>query len=150
MEVYPIRKARFEDARSIAKFNQNMALETENKILADEVIMPGVEAVLKDESKGFYYVAETDEKVIGQLMITFEWSDWRNNTIWWIQSVYVDEPFRGKGIYKALYEKVKSDARNAGIQTIRLYVEKENHLAQSVYQKLGMEETVYDMYEVNL
>lgn len=150
MEAFQIRRARSEDYATIAQFNQNMALETENKILPDELIVPGVKAILDDAGKGFYYVAEADGEVIGQLMITFEWSDWRNNTIWWIQSVYVKENWRGKGIYKALYEQVKQDAKAANIQTIRLYVEKENQRAQEVYRKLGMQETVYDMYEANL
>ncbi len=145
-----IRSATLADTALIAKFNQKMALETENKILADSLIIPGVEAILKDAVKGRYFVAEEEGIIRGQLMITYEWSDWRNNTIWWIQSVYVEETFRGKGLYKALYEEVKKEARLALVDTIRLYVEKENQTAQTVYEKLGMEETVYQMYEATL
>ncbi len=145
-----IRSATLNDAQLIAQFNQKMALETENKVLPDELIIPGVEAVLKDPVKGQYFVAEVDGVMRGQLMITYEWSDWRNNTIWWIQSVYVEEAFRGQGLYKALYEAVKEAAKKANIQTIRLYVERENSTAQKVYEKLGMEETVYAMYEATL
>lgn len=145
-----IRSATLNDAQLIAQFNQKMALETENKVLPDELIIPGVEAVLIDPVKGQYFVAEVDGVMRGQLMITYEWSDWRNNTIWWIQSVYVEEAFRGQGLYKALYEAVKEAAQKAHIQTIRLYVEKENFTAQKVYEKLGMEETVYAMYEATL
>lgn len=150
METFQIRRAQMDDAATIAQFNQNMAMETEHKVLPDHLIVPGVKAVFEDDTKGFYYVAESGGEVVGQLMITFEWSDWRNNTIWWIQSVYVKESFRGKGIYKALYEQVKIDARVEGVKTIRLYVEKENQSAQAVYRKLGMSETVYDMYEATL
>jgi len=145
-----IRGANPEDISLIAQFNQKMALETEDKTLPDSLIIPGVEAVLKDAVKGRYYVAEEEGTMVGQLMITYEWSDWRNKTVWWIQSVYVEEAFRGRGIYKGLYEAVKKDAKQEGIQTIRLYVEKENHTAQKVYEKLGMEETVYTMYEATL
>lgn len=145
-----IRSATLADTALIAEFNQKMALETENKVLPDSHIIPGVTAILKDAVKGRYFVAEEDGIMRGQLMITYEWSDWRNNTIWWIQSVYVEEAFRGKGLYKALYEEVKKEARLAQVDTIRLYVEKENHTAQKVYEKLGMEETVYTIYEATL
>lgn len=144
---FTIRKGKIEDALTIAQFNQKMAMETENKILGDELIIPGVNRILEDAQKGHYYVAEFNEEIVGQLMITFEWSDWRNSTIWWIQSVYVKEPFRNKGIYKALYQKVVADAKLNGVKTIRLYVEKENLTARSVYQKLGMEKSNYLMYE---
>ncbi|MDX5320458.1 MAG: GNAT family N-acetyltransferase [Bacteroidota bacterium] len=150
MKSFQIRQAKKADALTIARFNQNMAWETESKKLADELIIPGVQAVLDDPLKGRYYVAEQDGAVIGQLMITYEWSDWRNQTIWWIQSVYVNENSRGNGVYKALYEAVKNDASSAGVKTIRLYVEKENQVAKTVYRKLGMHETVYDLYEVIL
>lgn len=150
MKTPIIRIAQNRDLHSIAGFNQKMAWETEHKELPDAVIFHGVEAVLKDPLKGFYLVAEVDNVVIGQLMITFEWSDWRNTNIWWIQSVFVEKEHRGKGIYTALYEKIKDEARLKGVHTIRLYVEKENATAQSVYEKLGMEETVYKLYEVTL
>ena len=144
---FTIRKGILADAMVIARFNQLMALETENKTLADELIVPGVNAVLKDPAKGHYYVTEHNGEVVGQLMITFEWSDWRNSNIWWIQSVYVKEEYRNKGIYKALYQKVLEDAKLQEVKTIRLYVEKENLTARSVYQKLGMEKSNYLMYE---
>ncbi|HCS19908.1 MAG TPA: GNAT family N-acetyltransferase [Bacteroidetes bacterium] len=150
MKTPIIRLAQHRDLPAIASFNQKMARETEDKELPDSLILPGVEAVLNDPLKGFYLVAETDNVLIGQLMITYEWSDWRNANIWWIQSVYVEKAYRGQGIYTALYEKIKEEARVNGVQTIRLYVEKENAVAQSVYEKLGMEETVYKLYEVTL
>jgi ribosomal protein S18 acetylase RimI-like enzyme len=150
MKTPVIRLARKSDLHSIASFNQKMAWETEHKELPDTLIIPGVEAVFNDPLKGFYLVAEVDDLVVGQLMITYEWSDWRNNEVWWIQSVFVEKEYRGQGVYKALYEKVKTEAINKGVQTIRLYVEKENNQAQAVYEKLGMEETVYKLYEVTL
>ncbi|MHB1278976.1 MAG: GNAT family N-acetyltransferase [Bacteroidia bacterium] len=150
MKTPIIRFAQHRDLRSIASFNQKMARETEQKDLPDVLILPGVEAVLNDPLKGFYLVAEADNVVVGQLMITYEWSDWRNTNIWWIQSVFVEKEYRGKGVYTALYEKIKEEARLKGVHTIRLYVEKENADAQSVYEKLGMEETVYKLYEVTL
>lgn len=150
MKTPTIRLAKVPDLHSIASFNQKMAWETEHKELPESTVIPGVEAVLNDPLKGFYLVAELDGGVIGQLMITYEWSDWRNTNIWWIQSVYVEKEHRGKGVYAALYEKIKDEARLNGVHTIRLYVEKENDTAQSVYEKLGMEETVYKLYEVTL
>ena len=145
-----IRNATPQDTETITEFNQKMAWETEERRLDDSIICPGVRAILEDPDKGFYIIALEGEKIVGQLMITYEWSDWRNNTIWWIQSVYVHEDYRGQGIYKRLYEEIKKRAGQAGISTIRLYVEKENTRAQGVYEKLGMHECQYHMYEVNL
>lgn len=145
-----IRAAEKKDLEVIADFNIRMAWETEDKELDRQTILAGVEALLNDPLKGRYYLASGNGKVIGQLMITYEWSDWRNETIWWIQSVYVETEFRGQGVYRALYEKVCAEASASGIHTIRLYVEKNNLNAQAVYEKLGMEETVYKMYEVTL
>lgn len=144
-----IRLAEPSDALSIVDFNQRMARETENKELPTEIIAAGVAAVFADREKGFYVVAENAAKeVTGCLMITFEWSDWRNNWFWWIQSVYVRADARGQGVYKQLYDWVKAEARAKGnVCGIRLYVEKENAVAQKVYARLGMDETVYLMYE---
>lgn len=145
-----IKKADSSHLPVIARFNQEMALETENKVLPDEIILPGVKAVLDDPSKGFYLIAEVNGEMAGQLMITYEWSDWRNATIWWIQSVYVVGIHRKKGLYSALYDHVKEQAKKAGVKTIRLYVEKQNSTAQEVYRRLGMEPGIYDFYEATL
>lgn len=143
-----IRLAEPTDALSIIDFNQCMARETEDKELPTEIITAGVNAVFADKQKGFYVVAENPEKeVVGCLMITFEWSDWRNGWFWWIQSVYVRADFRGQGVYRKLYDWVKAEARKQNVRGFRLYVEKENTIAQNVYSRLGMEETVYKMYE---
>ena len=143
-----IRIAKVEDAPDLIEFNQAMALETEGKQLETRVLQSGVEAVFNDEKKGFYVVAEEENKIIGGLMITFEWSDWRNNWFWWIQSVYILPEMRGRKIYSQLYKFVKEKAReNGNVCGFRLYVEKENVNAQKVYEKVEMEKSHYLMYE---
>ena len=143
-----IRIAKIEDAPDLVEFNQAMALETEGKRLETDVLKSGVEAVFNDEKKGFYVVAEEENKIIGGLMITFEWSDWRNSWFWWIQSVYILPEARGRKIYRKLYDFVKQKAReNGNVCGFRLYVEKENVNARRVYEKLNMEASHYLMYE---
>lgn len=143
-----IRKANLNDVETIAKFNYNLAYETENKELNMDVLRKGVENLIKDNSKGQYYVYTIDEKIVGQIMYTYEWSDWRNKTFLWVQSVYVDKEHRKKGVFKSLYNQVKSFCDNDdSIGGIRLYVEKQNKNAQSTYKSLGMIECEYDMYE---
>lgn len=143
-----IRKAIKEDIDALIGFNEAMALETEDKRLPTATLRKGVEAVFDDPKKGFYLVAEDEGRVIGGLMVTYEWSDWRNAWFWWIQSVYVNSDYRGKRIYSQLYDFVKKEAASAGnVCGFRLYVEKENAHAQRVYEKVGMEETYYLMYE---
>jgi len=147
-----IRKAKAEDANALFEFNQAMALETEGKNLDAQILQKGVEAVFRDEGKGFYVVAETGEKdtrkIVGGLMVTFEWSDWRNGWFWWIQSVYILPRERRRGIYRRLYEFVRAAAKERNeVCGFRLYVEKENKRAQKVYQKLGMRKSHYLMFE---
>lgn len=144
-----IRQASKADLDAIVHFNQSMALETEGKNLDSETLSSGVNAVLTDPNKGFYLVAEDQQNTIaGSLMVTLEWSDWRNGNFWWIQSVYVVPEYRRKGVYSALYQKVKQLAEQTnGVCGYRLYVEKDNLVAQKTYQKLGMKPTYYDMYE---
>ena len=143
-----IRLAEKTDAPALVEFNQAMALETEGKTLDAQILQSGVESVFHDEKKGFYVVAEENGRIVGGLMITFEWSDWRDGWFWWIQSVYILPEFRGQGIYRLLYDFVKEAAREKqDVCGFRLYVEKENVRAQRVYEKLGMEATYYLMYE---
>ena len=143
-----IRLGQAADAPALIEFNQAMALETEGKKLASEILQKGVEAVFAYDKKGFYVVAENDGKIVGGLMVTFEWSDWRDGWFWWIQSVYILPEFRGQGIYRKLYEFVKAKAFEAkNVCGFRLYVEKENARARRVYEKLGMESSHYLMYE---
>ncbi len=143
-----IRLARQTDVDSLVEFNQAMALETEGKRLDSGILRGGVEAVFEDDRKGFYAVAEGENKIVGSLMVTFEWSDWRNQWFWWIQSVYILPAKRSRGIYRRLYNFVKTEACARGdVCGFRLYVEKENTGAQKVYKKLEMEESHYLMFE---
>ena len=146
-----VRLAVPEDAPEIVAFNQAMALETEGKALEDEVIHAGVHRIFEEPNLGFYVVAEEAEKVVGTLMVTKEWSDWRNGVFWWIQSVYVLPEYRKCGIYRSMYCFVQKQAdTNPEVCGFRLYVEKNNLVAQKTYQTLGMEETHYRMYEEEL
>ena len=143
-----IRIAEANDVASLIEFNQAMALETEGKSLDAETLKSGVEAVFADEKKGFYVVAGSENRIVGGLMITFEWSDWRSSWFWWIQSVYILPDFRGRGIYRLLYEFVKEKAAERGdVCGFRLYVERENINAQKVYEKTAMNSSHYLMYE---
>ena len=143
-----IRTATPEDVDALVEFNQAMALETEGKRLDTDVLRAGVSSVFADEKKGFYVVVEHEGVVAAGLMVTTEWSDWRNGWFWWIQSVYVRPEHRGGGLYGRMYDFVKDRAAEAGnVCGFRLYVEKENEKAQRVYEKLGMERTYYLMYE---
>ena len=141
------RLAVADDAGILAGFNQAMALETEAKILPGAVVLPGVEAVLRDAGHGFYVVADTGGDVVGALLVTYEWSDWRNGRIWWIQSVYVRPEYRRRGVYRALHAFVRDRARSTGGVGLRLYVERGNAAAQRTYAALGMHETPYLVYE---
>jgi ribosomal protein S18 acetylase RimI-like enzyme len=143
-----IRLANLNDVNIIANFNKQLAWETEQLVLDDEIITEGVKAIINDSTKGFYYVYELNGEVVGQLLITFEYSDWRNANIWWIQSVYVAKAYRKQGIFSELYQHVKKIVDNdKKIAGIRLYVEKENKGAQRTYQKLGMTESEYHLYQ---
>ncbi len=146
-----VRLARSGDVVKIAKFNNSMAMETESRTLDEGIVNAGVEAVFSSNDKGFYVVAEDGKDIVGALMVTYEWSDWRNGFFWWIQSVYVEPKFRRQRIYRSLYEFVTERARSAGnVYGFRLYVERENSIAQEVYEKLGMRETGYLIFEQRL
>ena len=144
-----IRRAAPDDFTFIVESNIAMALETEDLMLDETRVKSGVGAVLADSSLGFYLVAEIDGHPAGQLMVTYEWSDWRNGLWWWIQSVYVRPEHRRRGVYTALHRYVADEAQAAGgVCGIRLYVEQENTTAQQVYQSLNMYRTRYHMYEI--
>lgn len=145
-----IRKAVSSDAEIIAHCNALMAQETEHLALNKERLLVGVQGLFEKPEYGFYLVAETHNRIVGQLMITYEWSDWRNGVFWWIQSVYVPAEFRSLGIFRKLYDYVSLLAKENGtVCGLRLYVEKENERASNVYEKLGMHRTQYDLYEVD-
>lgn len=125
-----------------------MAEETEGKSLDPDLIGAGVLAVLEDTAKGRYWVADIDDEPAGQLLITYEWSDWRNGMLWWIQSVYVPHRFRRQGVFSALYKHVESLATADGsVHGIRLYVERQNEKAQATYRNLGMVDPGYRVME---
>lgn len=144
-----IRRAEARDAEIIASFNEAMATETEDKPLNPTVIRRGVARLMARPHYGFYLVAENDAGVaVGCLMITFEWSDWRDGLIWWIQSVYVAPTVRRQGVYTALYQKARElAADDPDVIGFRLYVETENERAQATYENLGMQRCPYHLYE---
>ncbi len=148
MSEFTIRLANKKDIDVITNFNIKMALETENKKLDYSTIFEGVNSLYHNPQYGFYIVAEKHDEILGSLMITTEWSDWRNGLFWWVQSVYVRVDARKQGIYRKMYEFVKSKAKdNPNVYGFRLYVEKDNIVAQKTYQSLGMEETSYKFFE---
>lgn len=147
---YSLRTALLPDLPILADHNQAMALETEDRALARPIIEAGLNAVLSDPHKGFYLVAEQEGRIAGNLMITFEWSDWRNGPMWWFQSVYIRPEDRGKGLFRQMYQHVLDMARSKGVKEVRLYVDKENKNAQKVYESLGMVQSHYYMYEIEL
>ena len=141
------RPATVADIDVIVQFNAAMAVETEAKTLDPKVLRAGVAAVLAEARRGFYLIAEHAGEVAGCLMITYEWSDWRNGDWWWLQSVYVRPEHRRGGVFRALYAEVERLARaRADVVGLRLYVERDNVHAQHTYQSLGMHEDAYRMY----
>ncbi|TNF33873.1 MAG: GNAT family N-acetyltransferase [Deltaproteobacteria bacterium] len=145
-----IRPATAADVDTLRDFNVAMAAETEGVALDRERVGRGVAMCLADPTKGFYLVAERDGAAIGQTMVTYEWSDWRAGTFFWIQSVYVRPEERGRGVFRALYDAVLAEARARGdVAGVRLYVHHDNTRAQAVYAALGMDAAEYRMFEVD-
>ena len=143
-----LRLARPQDADVLAGFNGAMALETEGLRLLPEVVGAGVKRVLAEPELGFYLVAEQEGEPVAALMVTTEWSDWRNGCFWWIQSVYVLPQARRHGIFRALYRHVWQLAQaRPEVCGVRLYVERDNEAAQHTYRGLGMVETEYRVME---
>ena len=141
-----VRNAKISDAEVLAHNNILLAAESENMKLDPKTVQKGVVALLSNEEKGFYIIAEEKGKIVGQLMITFEWSDWRNCTIWWLQSVYVEPTSRNKGIFKALLEEVKKRGTKAHVMDLRLYVHKSNKKAMAAYKGTGFSQKPYLVY----
>ncbi len=144
-----IRYALPSDISAVVQFNAAMALETEGKTLDSETLERGVRALFDDPGKGFYVVAESGGIPVGCLLITYEWSDWRNGFFWWIQSVFVLPAYRRRGVYTLLHRFIEACARDhADVRGIRLYVDKDNVRARQVYEALGMTRARYDMFEM--
>lgn len=147
-----IRTALPDDIAVIADYNIKLALESEGLTLDPATVTEGVTALIRDTARGIYFVAEAaGGAVVGQLLITYEWSDWRNANIWWIQSVYVAPEFRGSGVFQALFRHVEKIARDSGeVWSMRLYMEKHNERARRAYEKLGMKEMSYEVLEFSI
>jgi GNAT superfamily N-acetyltransferase len=144
-----VRKATKNDADALVRFNAAMARESEGVELPEARLRAGVLALFEDPSRGQYWVCERDGAIIGQCMVTYEWSDWRNANFWWIQSVYTAPAARRRGVYRALHEEVLRESRRAGACGVRLYVERANTGARAVYEKLGLRAAPYEMMEVD-
>jgi GNAT superfamily N-acetyltransferase len=147
---FKIREAALADAPVIADFNLRLAAESEGLRLEPAAVQAGVAALLNDPAKGIYYVAEIEGAVAGQTMITYEWSDWRNGNIWWIQSVYVKPEFRRGGLFRALFSHLRQLAQTRkDVCSLRLYVHRDNSRARQSYERLGMSRTQYEIYELD-
>jgi ribosomal protein S18 acetylase RimI-like enzyme len=145
-----VRPATLDDAEFLVRGNAQLALETEALSLDIDRLRSGVHAVFTDPARGFYLIAESNGTRLGQMMITYEWSDWRNGVFWWIQSVYTAPESRRRGVFRALYSHAESLARQEGtVCGLRLYVEVNNRPAQDTYRRCGMHETAYRMFEVD-
>ena len=145
-----VRKATPADLDTVIQFNLALAWESEGRSLDLARLRTGVEAVFNGDGRGFYLVAEMDGRVVGQLLITHEWSDWRNAFFWWIQSVYVSAEHRRQGVYRTLHNHVLAEAKRQGdVCGIRLYVDRDNSVAQRVYSGLDMQQARYDMFEID-
>jgi len=143
-----IRSAQIEDIELISSFQKAMAYETENILLDEAKVLSGVKNVLYNKTVGVYYLAEYDEQVCGCMLTLYEWSDWRNANVVWLHSVYVLPAFRGKSVFRTLYNHIQSIViENNTFAGLRLYVDKNNHNAMAVYKNLGMNNSHYELFE---
>jgi GNAT superfamily N-acetyltransferase len=143
-----IRRATTDDVETLVRFNAAMARESEDKGLNEDTLAAGIHYLIDHPTEGYYLIAEIDDAAVGTLMVTFEWSDWRNGRFWWIQSVFVDAGFRRRGVYRSLHQAIVEQARNDPQSCgIRLYVEKDNVGAQQTYREMNMYATDYLLFE---
>ena len=143
-----IKNANEQDIKTITDFQLKMAFETEKLVLNPEIVIKGVNSVFNNPNNGRYFIAEQDSQVVASLLITHEWSDWRNAQVWWIQSVYVKAEFRKKGIFKKMYQHISELVKNSrNLAGIRLYVDRTNSNARKVYEKIGMNGEHYQLFE---
>jgi GNAT superfamily N-acetyltransferase len=145
-----IRRAQKKDAEAITAQNIALAEESEHILLNHETTLAGVSALLSDEKKGFYLVAEDDKMIVGQVMITVEWSDWRNKPIWWVQSVYIQKTWRMQGVFTQLLDVVRHMADQQGVAFLRLYAHQKNTSALQVYERMGWRQDPYMVYHLLL
>jgi GNAT superfamily N-acetyltransferase len=148
MSTLSVRPATPADAGTIADFNRRLAEESEGLALDAATVAAGVAALLADPAKGTYFVAEEAGQPVGQLMLTVEWSDWRNGPVYWLQSVYVRPERRGAGVFRLLWDRALAFARERGARALRLYVDRDNRAAQEVYRRIGMVPSHYQVYEL--
>ena len=142
-----VRKADESDISTLIEYNRALADETENISLETGVLRLGIEKAL-DLKDCHYFVAERDGKIVGQTMITSEWSDWRNGVMWWMQSVYVHPDYRKRGVFQSIFKYIETLAANdPEVKALRLYVMQDNHTGQSAYRNLGMKNSGYVVYE---
>jgi GNAT superfamily N-acetyltransferase len=154
LEHLTVRLARPEDVAAIVSFSAAMALETEGRHLDLARLREGTMALFESPVHGFFMVAEVDStnqpQLAGQLMITYEWSDWRNGAFWWIQSVYVDPKWRRQGVFRRMHQAVMQEARaRIDVCGVRLYVDKDNPIAHATYERLGLIRSAYQIYEAD-
>jgi len=145
-----IRNASFEDVPFVAENNVKLAFESEGISIDYEIALKGAEMLIENESMGFYIVAVEDERIIGQIMVTYEWSDWRAKQIWWLQSIYVVPEYRRKGVMRAMVDKIKEMALRNDVPLLRLYVYEGNGNAMKTYEAMGMMKAPYLMYEMEV
>ncbi|HDS59514.1 MAG TPA: GNAT family N-acetyltransferase [Thermoplasmatales archaeon] len=143
-----IRRGTREDASCIARHNRALAAESEGYTVDAATALEGVTALLDSPEKGFYLVAEEEGQVVGQLMVTFEWSDWRARDIWWLQSVYVQPAWRRRGVMRSLFDQARRLAARHHVPALRLYVHQSNRSAIEAYRRLGMEHLPYHMFSL--
>jgi GNAT superfamily N-acetyltransferase len=146
-QLVHVRPATPRDADAIAAMNLRLAQESEGHALDPATVARGVAAALNDPARALYFVAESDGRVAGQTLVTFEWSDWRNGFLWWLGSVYVAPELRGRGVFRALHARVEQEARAAGAVGLRLYVWNENERARATYARLGWADANYRLLE---
>jgi len=145
-----IRLATPADVSVVTEFNLRLADETEHLKLDPPTVRAGVAAVLSDANKGLYFLAELEGRIAGQLMITYEWSDWRNGNLWWLQSVYVHPDFRSRGVFRALFAHLTELARaRSDVAGVRLYMHHENETARHTYERVGMKRAGYEVFEMD-
>lgn len=147
-----VRPARLDDVETLTRFSAAMAWETEHRTLDSDRLRQGTLAVFDQAQRGVFYVAERQDThlVVGQCLITYEWSDWRNAQFWWIQSVYVDPQWRRRGVYRRLHDTIRRKAQaTPGVCGLRLYVEQGNSIAQSAYEAMNLHRATYEIWEVD-